>query len=46
MIYAFIKDNEGIFPIDKMCKVLEIGQRSYYQWKRSSTSKKNEKREI
>lgn len=45
MIYAFIKDNEGIFPIDKMCKVLEIGQRSYYQWKRSSTSKRKLKKE-
>ena len=40
MIYSFIKNNEGIFPIDKMCKVLEVGRRSYYWWKRSSASNK------
>jgi len=45
MKYAFIKDNEGVFPIDKMCKVLEVGQRSYYRWKRSSTSKRKFKKE-
>jgi putative transposase len=33
MIYVFIKNNEMMFPIEKMCKVLQIGQRSYYQWK-------------
>ena len=33
MIYAFIRNNEKIFPIEKMCKVLQVGQRSYYQWK-------------
>lgn len=45
MIYTFIKDNEGIFPIEKMCKVLEIGLRSYYHWKQSSTSKRKLKEE-
>src|SRR5690625_702133 len=45
MIYVFIKDNEGKFPIAKMCKVLEVGQRSYYRWKRSSTSKRKLKKE-
>jgi len=40
MIYTFIKNNEGIYPIEKMCKVLEVGQRSYYRWKRSSISKR------
>ena len=33
MIYIFIQNNEKIFPIEKMCKVLQVGQRSYYQWK-------------
>jgi putative transposase len=33
MIYIFIRNNEKIFPIEKMCKVLQVGQRSYYQWK-------------
>jgi hypothetical protein len=27
MIYTFIKNNEKIFPIEKMCKVLQVGQR-------------------
>lgn len=45
MIYVFIKDHEGIFPIDKMCKVLEVGLRSYYRWKRSSTSKRELRKE-
>ena len=40
MKYVFIKNNEGLFPIDKMCKVLEVGRRSYYWWKRSSASNK------
>ena len=33
MIYIFIQNNETIFPIEKMCEVLQVGQRSYYQWK-------------
>jgi len=30
MIYTFIRNNEKIFPIEKMCKILQVGQRSYY----------------
>jgi hypothetical protein len=26
MIYTFIKNNEKIFPIEKMCKVLQVGR--------------------
>jgi len=33
MIYRFIKNHETIYPIEKMCKVLGIGLRSYYDWK-------------
>lgn len=33
MIYQFIKNHETIYPIEKMCKVLSIGLRSYYDWK-------------
>ncbi len=40
MIYVFIKNNEKIFPIEKMCKVLHVGQRSYYQWKSQSVSER------
>lgn len=38
MIYQFIKNHESVYPIEKMCKVLDIGQRSYYDWKRKAIS--------
>ncbi len=38
MIYRFIKNHETVFPIEKMCKVLGIGLRSYYDWKSSGVS--------
>lgn len=40
MIYRFIKNHETIYPIEKMCKVLNIGLRSYYDWKRKEVSSK------
>jgi putative transposase len=43
MIYDFVLTNEKIFPIEKMCKVLEIGLRGYYTWKVRLLSKKKEK---
>ena len=43
MIYVFIKNNERIFPIEKMCKVLQIGTRSYYQWKSQSVSDRKQR---
>ena len=33
MKYTFIKNHESLFPIEKMCKVLEVGSSSYYKWK-------------
>jgi len=33
MKYRFIKNHEYLFPIEKMCKVLEVGSSSYYKWK-------------
>lgn len=33
MIYRFIKNHEKVFPIEKMCRVLDIRPRSYYHWK-------------
>lgn len=38
MIYRFIKNHETIYPIEKMCKVLSIGLRSYYDWKSRAVS--------
>ncbi|WP_244199314.1 IS3 family transposase [Flavobacterium psychrolimnae] len=34
MIYGFIKNNEQLFPIEKMCKVLQVRSGSYYRWKK------------
>jgi transposase len=34
MIYGFIKNNEQLFPIEKMCKVLLVSSGSYYRWKK------------
>lgn len=38
MKYIFIKNNEKYFPIEKMCKVLELSSGSYYKWKTKSIS--------
>ena len=46
MIYIFIKNNEKIFPIEKMCKVLQVSQRSYYQWKSGSVSDRKQRAEL
>jgi putative transposase len=43
MIYSFIKNNERIFPIEKMSKVFQIRARCYYQWKSQSVSDKKQK---
>lgn len=46
MKYRFIKNHEYLFPIEKMCKVLEVGSSSYYKWKSkpisNRTLRKNE----
>ncbi len=33
MKYIFIKNHQQVFPIEKMCKVLEVSSSSYYKWK-------------
>jgi putative transposase len=46
MKYRFIKNHEYLFPIEKMCKVLEVGSSGYYKWKNRTfsnrTLRKNE----
>jgi putative transposase len=46
MIYTFIRNNEEIFPIEKMCKMLKVGQRRYYQWKSQSVSDRKQRAEL
>lgn len=38
MMYQFINNHEKVFPIEKMCKVLGVGLRSYYDWKSNAVS--------
>jgi putative transposase len=38
MKYRFIKNHESLFPIEKMCKVLEVVPSSYYKWKSQPVS--------
>ena len=33
MKYTFIKNHECLFPIEKMCKVLQVSTSGYYKWK-------------
>lgn len=33
MKYEFIKNHESLFPIEKMCVVLEVGSSGYFKWK-------------
>lgn len=33
MKYTFIKNHEYLFPIEKMCKVLQASTSGYYKWK-------------
>ena len=40
MRYKFIKNNESIFPIEKMCIVLKLSSSGYYKWKSKPLSKK------
>jgi hypothetical protein len=43
MIYTFIRSHEKITLIEKMCKVLQVGQRSYYHWKSQCISKRKQR---
>lgn len=38
MKYTFIKNHEYLFPIEKMCMVLEVGSSGYYKWKNKPIS--------
>ena len=42
MIYLFILNHEHAFPIEIMCKVLEVSRSSYYHWKRSPINKRQQ----
>ena len=43
MIFDFIKNHEKIFPIEKMCQVLQVSSSGYYRWKTKIISKRVER---
>ena len=43
MIFNFIKNHEKIFPIEKMCKVLQVSPSGYYRWKSKVVSNRIQK---
>ena len=45
MIYRFIVSYEHKFPVETMCKVLEVSRSSYYAWKRSPDNKRKQTKE-
>lgn len=46
MIFGFIKNHAEIFPIEKMCKVLNVSQSGYYRWKTATISQRLQKKTI
>ena len=46
MIFDFIKNNQKIFPIEKMCKILKISPSGYYRWKHNIISERIQKTNI
>ena len=40
MKYAWIKRNEGTFPVTAICRVLRLSRSAYYSWRRSPVSQR------
>lgn len=38
MKYTFIRANEGVFAVQRMCRVLAVGRSGYYAWRRRKPS--------
>lgn len=43
MIFDFIKNHAAIFPIEKMCNVLQVSPSGYYRWKNKIVPKRVQK---
>ena len=41
MIYQFIKEHRQEFPVERMCKVLEVSVSGYYAWKQRTPSSRH-----
>ncbi|MGK9370139.1 IS3 family transposase [Melioribacter sp. Ez-97] len=45
--YMFIKENRGNYPLELMCRVLQVSRSGYYNWlKRQLSSRKIEERKL
>ena len=44
MIYSFIKNNGQVFPIEKMCKVLQVSNGSYYRRKKQTITSRQQRK--
>ena len=38
MIFAFIEQYQGQFPIQRMCTLLDVSQSGYYAWRKREPS--------
>ena len=47
MKYAFIKEHQQVFPVTRMCQMLEVSQSAYYDWlKRPESARHREDRRL
>jgi putative transposase len=45
MRYAFIRDNQHIWPVRRLCSTLDVHHSGYYAWLKQPTSKTARKRQ-
>lgn len=45
MRYAFIQDNQRIWPIRRLCSTLDVHHSGYYAWLKQLTSENAKKRQ-
>ncbi|MEX5742517.1 transposase, partial [Acinetobacter baumannii] len=45
MRYAFIQDNQNIWPVRRLCSALDVHHSGYYAWLKQPTSKTARKRQ-
>ena len=46
MIFGCIKNHAKIFPIEKMCKGINVSQSGYYRWKTATISQRLQKKTV
>lgn len=44
MIFAFIKEHRGVFPVKVMCRVLEVSTSGFYRWLKEPVGKRQIRR--